>query len=208
MAATRAALGTRPPDPVARGRALLAAASEIETRRPEFVALLRTAHGLRISEAVEAVDACIDTVVRWAGWADKLDLLVAGVRPGQRPAPCAILAPAGFVASTTAACSILAAGGSAVLAHDSTAVDVLVTVLAQEFPPGSLALVPRDAESVRTLARTLPVLDARGAGAEFDADVRRVCARSGTRVLPPRKGDSAGDLEHVTPLYAEPVTAV
>ena len=214
-ASARAAVAARALDPLARGRALLGAASEVDAHRAEFVDLVRTAHGARISEAVAAVDACIDTVVRWAGWADKLDLLVPGVRHGRRPAPVGVLAPAGFLACAHTACAGLAAGGSQLLAHDSRAVESLVELLAAEFPPGTIAVVPRDAKTVHALAQALPVLDARAAAAEFDAELRRVCAQAGTRVLPPRPGAGtsvgdacAPDLEQVAPLYAELVTTV
>ncbi|PRY13484.1 hypothetical protein [Kineococcus rhizosphaerae] len=188
-----------------RGRALLAAASEVERRRNRFVDQVRRAHHLRISEAVAQVDGCVDTIVRWAGWADKLDLLLPVAAGGRRPPPVAILPPGDFGGATRALCSALAAGARCVVAHESAAVASLVDVVAAEFPPAAVTVVARDPGTVRELATTVALLDARAAAAEFDADLRLACAEAGTRVLPPLPAErlaALDDLALVGDLFA------
>ncbi|NAZ84167.1 aldehyde dehydrogenase family protein, partial [Kineococcus sp. R8] len=96
-----------------RGRALLAVAAELESRRAQFVDEVRRGEGLRVTEAVAAVDATVDEAVRWAGWADKLEVL----HPGRRAAPgvVGVLAPGPDVllAPARAALTVLAAGRGA-----------------------------------------------------------------------------------------------
>ncbi|WP_380158166.1 hypothetical protein [Kineococcus sp. R86509] len=185
------------PDPshsaARRGRALLGAAAEVETGRNRFVEQVRRAHRCGISEAVTQVDGCVDTIVRWAGWADKLDLVLP-VAIDRRPPPVAILAPAEFLGAARAICSALAAGARCVVAHESAAVRALVDVVAAEFPPSAVTLVARDPDTVRRLATTVTLLDARAAAADYDADLRLACAEAGTRVLPPLSPAALADL--------------
>ncbi|WP_432561856.1 aldehyde dehydrogenase family protein [Kineococcus sp. SYSU DK003] len=186
-----------------RGRALLAAASEVEADRNRFVEQVRRAHGCRISEAVAQVDGCVDTIVRWAGWADKLDLLLPVAAGGRRPPPVAILPPGEFLGAARAVCSALAAGARCVVAHESAAVGSLIDVIAAEFPAAAVTIVARDPATVRELATTVALLDARAAAEDFDADLRLACAEAGTRVLAPHPGlADLGDLELVGALFA------
>ncbi|GAA0299812.1 hypothetical protein [Kineococcus aurantiacus] len=199
-----------PPVPVAqsaarRGRALLAAASEVEADRNRFVEQVRRAHRCRISEAVAQVDGCVDTIVRWAGWADKLDLLLPVAAGGRRPPPVAILPPEAFLGAARSLCSALAAGARCVVAHESVAVGSLVDVVAAEFPAAAVTVVARDPHTVRALATTVALLDARAADAEFDADLRLACAQAGTRVLAPLPAErlaALDDLALVEDLFA------
>jgi hypothetical protein len=199
----------RPPTPAQsaarRGRALLAAAAEVEAARTTFVEQVRRAHRCKISEAVAQVDGCVDTIVRWAGWSDKLDLLLPVAAGGHRPPPVAILPPEEFLGAARALCSALAAGARCVVAHESAAVGALVDVVAAEFPAAAVTVVARDPDTVRKLATTVTLLDARAAPDDYDADLRLACAEAGTRVLPPvAGGDLAvlGDLDLVGALFA------
>lgn len=187
-----------------RGRALLAAAAEIEAGRGTFVEQVRRAHRCRISEAVAQVDGCVDTIVRWAGWADKLDLLLPAATRGHRPPPVAILPPEEFLGAARALCSALAAGARCVVAHESVAVGSLVDVVAAEFPAAAVSVVARDPDTVRKLATTVTLLDARAAFDDYDADLRLACAEAGTRVLPPLPAAelaALGDLDLVAGLF-------
>jgi acyl-CoA reductase-like NAD-dependent aldehyde dehydrogenase len=196
------------PDPAhsaaRRGRALLAAAAEVEAGRNRFVDQVRRAHRCGISEAVAQVDSSVDAIVRWAGWADKLDLLLPSAL-GRRPPPVAILAPEEFLGAARAVCSALAAGARCVVAHESPAVGSLVDVVAAEFPASAVSLVARDPDTVRKLATTVPLLDARAAQRDYDADLRLACAEAGTRVLPPLPAEdlrALTDLDLVGELFA------
>lgn len=187
-----------------RGRALLAAAAEVESGRQQFVEQVRRAHRCRISEAVTQVDGCIDTIVRWAGWADKLDLVLPVAAGGRRPPPLGVLAPEEFLGAARVLCSALAAGARCVVAHESVAVGALVDVVAAEFPAEAVTVVARDADTVRKLATTVTLLDARAAPSDWDAELRLACAEAGTRVLPPLPAEHlAGldDLALVGPLF-------
>ncbi|WP_432509839.1 hypothetical protein [Kineococcus sp. SYSU DK001] len=199
-------MGSRSPAHSAarRGRALLAAASEVEAGRGAFVEQVRRAHRCRISEAVAQVDGCVDTIVRWAGWADKLDLLLPVAAGGRRPPPVAILPPEEFGGAARALCSALAAGARCVVAHESAAVGSLVDVVAAEFPAAAVTVVARDPDTVRKLATTVALLDARAAPQEYDADLRLACAEAGTRVLaplPPAELAGLDDLHLVGALF-------
>lgn len=199
------------PGPAHRGRALLAAAAEVEAERARFVDRVRRAHRCGITEAVAAVDGCVDTVVRWAGWADKLDLLLPAAAPGRRPPPVALLAPEEFLATARLLCAALAAGARCVVVHDSAAVAALAAVLAAEFPAHAPTVVPRDPGALRELVTTVALLDARAAGKHYDTDLRLACAEAGTRVLPPLpEGDllALGDLDLVGDLLTGSTRAV
>ncbi|MEZ0492796.1 hypothetical protein AB2L28_11170 [Kineococcus sp. TBRC 1896] len=187
-----------------RGRALLAAAAEVESGRQRFVEQVRRAHRCRISEAVAQVDGCVDTIVRWAGWADKLDLVLPVAAGGRRPPPLAVLPPEEFLGAARVLCSALAAGARCVVAHESAAVAALVDVVAAEFPAEAVTVVARDPGTVRELAATVTLLDVRAAPDDWDAGLRRACAEAGTRVLPPLPPDHLADLDDlalVGPLF-------
>ena len=188
-------------DPAHRGRALLAAAAEVEAGRTRFVDRVRRAHRCGITEAVTQVDGCIDAVVRWAGWADKLDLLLPAA--ARRPPPVAVLAPEDFLPTARVLCAALAAGARCVVVHDSAAVAALVEVLAAEFPAGAVARTDRDPGTVRGLLGGVALLDARAARTGYDADLRLACAEAGVRALPPLPEEellALGDLDLVAGL--------
>jgi len=194
-----------------RGRALLAAAAEVEAGRTTFVEQVRRAHRCGISEAVAQVDGCVDMIVRWAGWSDKLDLLLPVAAGGRRPPPVAILPPEEFLGAARSLCSALAAGARCVVAHESRAVGALVDVVAAEFPAAAVTVVARDPDTVRKLAATVPLLDARAALDDYDAELRLACAEAGTAVLPPVPGADLAvldDLELVGALFTGAVRSV
>ncbi|WP_432494081.1 aldehyde dehydrogenase family protein, partial [Kineococcus auxinigenes] len=101
--------------PLARGRALLSVAVDLESRRAELVDLVRRTERCRLSEALAAVDYCIDTAVRWAGWADKLDLLVPRLPGSVPPSVVGVLGGGRLLPTVRTTLAVLAAGGSCVL---------------------------------------------------------------------------------------------
>jgi len=196
-AAARAAATWGAQPGLARGRALLAVAAELESRRAQFVDEVRRGEGLRVTEAVAAVDATVDDAVRWAGWADKLDLL----DPGRRGAPgvVGVLAPAGDAlrAPARAVLPVLAAGGAVVLVASPDVprpAELLGQAVATALPAGCLVVLHAERGSAEALAAGVTRLDARWCGGDLRA-VRRAAAAAGGLVLEPPAGRSAHDLD-------------
>ncbi len=186
--------------PLRRGRALLSVAVDLEARRAELVELVRRSEGCRLSEALTRVDACIDTAVRWAGWADKLDLLVPRLPGTAPPSVVGVLAGGRLLPTARAALAVLAAGGACVLSGGG-ALDRLADAVVAELGDGAAAALPGEPATTALLAGGVELLDARWAGAEFTAAVRRAAAAAGTRVLPPaRAAPPRDDARFLTPL--------
>ncbi len=57
----------------------------MEDRRPQFVEAVRQSEGLTPARANAVVDASIDRLVWYAGWADKITQLVGGANPVAGP---------------------------------------------------------------------------------------------------------------------------
>lgn len=150
--------------PVDRGRALVAVAADVEDRRAQFVDEVRRDGGGRFSEAVEVVDGLVDDTVRWAGWADKLDLLVPGGTASTRgPGVVAVLPAGGSLRDVAGAvCAVLLCGGTCLVVDETRPVGLLVDALLARFPAGCVQLVP--AATSDLAARSTP------AGPATDAD--------------------------------------
>ncbi|WP_432505483.1 aldehyde dehydrogenase family protein [Kineococcus arenarius] len=188
--------------PLARGRALLSVAVDLEARRAELVDLVRRTERCRLSEALAAVDYCIDTAVRWAGWADKLDLLVPRLPGSVPPSVVGVLGGARLLPTVRTALAVLAAGGSCVLTGGA-ALERLADAVVAEFGDGAAAALPGDPATTALLAGGVEVLDARWAGAGFTAAVRRAAAAAGTRVLPPAGAARVDDARFLAPLLRD-----
>ncbi|WP_432535094.1 aldehyde dehydrogenase family protein [Kineococcus arenarius] len=188
--------------PLARGRALLSVAVDLEARRAELVDLVRRTERCRLSEALAAVDYCIDTAVRWAGWADKLDLLVPRLPGSVPPSVVGVLGGARLLPTVRTALAVLAAGGSCVLTGGA-ALERLADAVVAEFGDGTAAALPGDPATTALLAGGVEVLDARWAGAGFTAAVRRAAAAAGTRVLPPADAGPPSDAGLLGPLLRD-----
>ena len=61
-----------------RGQVVYRVAEVLEGRRAQFEAELRAAEGLSASKATTFVDAAVDRLVWYAGWADKVAQVVGG----------------------------------------------------------------------------------------------------------------------------------
>lgn len=68
-----------------RAQILYRIAEVMEDRRPQFVPAVRQAEGLTPARAEKAVDAAIDRLVWYAGWADKLAQVVGNANPVAGP---------------------------------------------------------------------------------------------------------------------------
>ncbi|WP_337060130.1 hypothetical protein [Kineococcus sp. G2] len=201
-AAPVAAAATGAAAPLVRGRALLSVAVDLEARRTDLVDLVRRTERCRLSEALAAVDFCIDTAVRWAGWADKLDLLVPRLPGSVPPAVVGVLGGGRLLPTVRSALAVLAAGGSCVLTGGG-ALERLADAVVTEFGDGAAAALPGDAATTALLAGGVEVLDARWAGPEFTAAVRRAAAAAGTRVLPPDGAGPPSDAGLLAPLLRD-----
>jgi acyl-CoA reductase-like NAD-dependent aldehyde dehydrogenase len=68
-----------------RGQVLYRVAEVMEDRRPQFVEAVRQGEGLSPAAAGRALDASIDRLVWYAGWADKLAQVVGNANPVAGP---------------------------------------------------------------------------------------------------------------------------
>jgi acyl-CoA reductase-like NAD-dependent aldehyde dehydrogenase len=71
--------------PYNRGQVLYPVAEVLEGRRAKFVEEVSLSEGLSTSKAEAAVDAAVDRLVWYAGWADKLAQVVGGANPVSGP---------------------------------------------------------------------------------------------------------------------------
>lgn len=68
-----------------RAQILYRVAEVMEDRRPQFVEAVRRGEGLTPARATRTVDAAIDRLVWYAGWADKITQVVGGANPVAGP---------------------------------------------------------------------------------------------------------------------------
>jgi len=68
-----------------RGQILYRVAEIMEDRRPQFVEAVRRSEGLTVSQATKVLDASIDRLVWYAGWADKVTQVVGNANPVAGP---------------------------------------------------------------------------------------------------------------------------
>lgn len=68
-----------------RGQVVYRIAEVLEGRREQFESEIRTAEGVTAARARAAVDAAVDRLVWYAGWADKLAQVVGGANPVAGP---------------------------------------------------------------------------------------------------------------------------
>ena len=68
-----------------RGQIVYRVAEMLEDRRPTFVAAVSQAEGLTAARADKVVDASVDRLVWYAGWADKITQVVGNANPVAGP---------------------------------------------------------------------------------------------------------------------------
>ena len=104
-----------------RAQILYRVAEVMEDRRPQFVLAVQQSEGLTVARANAAVDAAIDRLVWFAGWADKLTQVVGNANPVAGPFfNLSTPEPTGVVA-------VLAPQGSSLLGLVSVIAPVIVT---------------------------------------------------------------------------------
>ena len=212
VAARKAFAGWSGATPYNRGQVIYRAAEMLDGRRAQFAAELVDAEGLATDAALAAVDAAIDRIVWYAGWADKFAQIAGSANPVAGPyfnfsvpepmGVVAILAPQessllGFV-STLA--PVLCTGNTAVIVASERrplpAIS-LAEVLATSDLPGGVAnvLTGFTAELAPWLAshRDVNAIDLTGAAAGDRADLQRAAADNVKRVYLPRDDDWAAE---------------
>ncbi len=190
--------------PYNRGQVVYRIAEVLESRRNQFVDEVKSSEGVSTRQAVASVDASIDRLVWYAGWADKVAQVVGSTNPVAGPYfDFSVPEPTGVVA-------VLAPQRSSLLGLVSVVVPVIVTgntcvvtssyerplpaitlseVLATSDLPGGVVnvLTGRLADTVPTLAAHMDVnaIDLAGAAGddEHAAQLETAAADNLKRVL-------------------------
>ena len=138
-----------------RGQVIYRIAEVLEGRREQFEAELRAAEGLTQAKARTYVDAAIDRLVFYAGWADKVAQVVGGANPVAGPyfnhsAPepsgvIAVIAPPGpLLGLVSVVAPVITCGNTCVVVasepHPLTAI-TLGEVMATSDLPGGVVTV-------------------------------------------------------------------
>lgn len=122
-----------------RAQVIYRVAEVLESRRVQFEQEIRTSEGVSASRARDAVDAAIDRLVWYAGWADKLAQVVGNANPVAGPFfNLTTPEPAGVVAVIAPAGPLL--GLISVLAPVITTGNTCVVLASEEHPLVSVTL--------------------------------------------------------------------
>ncbi|GAA1478482.1 aldehyde dehydrogenase family protein [Nocardioides aestuarii] len=121
-----------------RAQILYRIAEVMEDRRPQFVEALRQSEGLSAAAAGSALDASIDRLVWYAGWADKLTQVVGNANPVAGPF---------FNLSTPEPTGVVA-----VVAPEDSSLLGLVSVIAPAIVSGNTVVV------MSSFSRPLPAI--------------------------------------------------
>jgi len=121
-----------------RGQVVYRIAEVMEDRRPQFVDAVARSEGLSSRQASAVVDAAVDRLVWYAGWADKLAQVVGNANPVAGPF---------FNLSTPEPTGVVA-----VLAPQESSLLGLVSVVAPVIVPGNTCVV------VSSYERPLPAV--------------------------------------------------
>ncbi|MCW2856269.1 MAG: Aldehyde dehydrogenase family protein [Marmoricola sp.] len=134
-----------------RGQVVYRIAEVLESRRDQFEAELRSSEGVTPAKARTFVDAAIDRLVWYAGWADKIAQVVGGANPVAGPyfnhsAPepsgvIAIIAPAGpLLGLVSVVAPVIACGNTCVVIasepHPLTAITLAEVMATSDLPGG------------------------------------------------------------------------
>lgn len=187
-----------------RGQILYRIAEMLEDRREQFIALVRASEGLSARVCTASVDAAIDRLVWYAGWADKLDQVAGSSNPVAGPyfnfsipvptGVVAVIAPqeSSFLGFISVISPVMVSGNTLVaVASENRPLPamVLAEVLAtSDLPAGVVnVLTGKVSELSPVLAshRDVDAMDLCGLPASIGADVERAAATNVKRVLRP-----------------------
>jgi acyl-CoA reductase-like NAD-dependent aldehyde dehydrogenase len=175
-----------------RGQVLYRVAEVMEDRRPQFVDAVRQGEGGTAASAARAVDAAIDRLVWYAGWADKLTQVVGNANPVagpffnlSTPEPTGVVAVIAPTASSllglvSVVAPVVVSGNTVVVAASPDRPLAAVTfaeVLATSDVPGGVVnvLTGPVAQTVPTLASHMDVNAIDLTGLAGDPDQALAC---------------------------------
>ena len=209
VAARKAFGGWSTRTPYNRGQVVYRVAEVLEGRRAQFLDEVQRSEGATKRQAEAAVDAAVDRLVWYAGWADKLAQVVGGTNPVAAPffnfsvpeptGVVAVAAPQGssLLGLVSVVAPLITTGNTCVV---TTSVErplpaiTLAEVLATSDVPGGVVNVLSGAlgDTLPTLAshRDVNALDLTGTAgnAELAADLEELAADNLKRV---RRGGAA-----------------
>ena len=208
VAARKAFAGWSGATPYNRGQVIYRAAEMLDGRREQFAAEVTAAEGLGAEAALAVVDASIDRIVWYAGWADKFAQVAGSTNPIAGPyfnfslpeptGVVGILAPqeASLLGFVSVLAPVLCTGNTAVIVASERrplpAVS-LAEVLATSDLPGGVAnvLTGLTGELAPWLAshRDVNAIDLTGVEPAERAELQRAAADSVKRVFLPGDED-------------------
>jgi aldehyde dehydrogenase (NAD+) len=188
-----------------RGQVLFRIAEVMEGRREQFAAEVSTAEGVSRETALSTVDTAVDRLVWYAGWTDKIAMVLGASNPVAGPyfsfstpeptGVVGVLAPqeSSLLGLVSVIAPVIAAGNTCVVVASGERplpAITLAEVLATSDVPGGVVnvLTGRAAELGPWLASHADVnaLDPTGASAELRGELARSAADTVKRVLPVR----------------------
>jgi acyl-CoA reductase-like NAD-dependent aldehyde dehydrogenase len=209
QAARKAFPGWSTRTPYNRGQVVYRVAEVLEGRAGQLADEVKAAEGLSSRQATAAVEAAVDRLVWYAGWADKLAQVVGGTNPVAAPyfnfslpeptGVVAVVAPAesSLLGLVSVVAPVVVTGNTVVVAASPDRPVPAITfgeVLATSDVPGGVVNVLTGplADTVPTLASHMDVnaIDLTGvADASFATDLERAAAENLKRVLRPGAGE-------------------
>ncbi|MEV6232227.1 aldehyde dehydrogenase family protein [Saccharopolyspora shandongensis] len=188
-----------------RGQVLFRIAEVMEGRRDQFATEIVAAEGLSHDQALSTVDQAVDRMVWYAGWTDKISMVLGAANPVAGPyfsfsvpeptGVVGVLAPqdSALLGLVSVVAPVIAAGNTCVVVASADRPLPAVTfaeVLATSDVPGGVVnvLTGQAAELAPWLAAHADVnaLDPTGAPAELRTELARAAADTVKRVLPVR----------------------
>jgi acyl-CoA reductase-like NAD-dependent aldehyde dehydrogenase len=185
-----------------RGQVLYRVAEMLEGRRAQFVESLVAGESLSAEAASASVDASVDRVVWYAGWADKLAQVAGSANPVAGPyfnfsipeptGVVGVLAPqaSSLLGFVSVVAPVITSGNAAVViaseAHPLPALDLAEVLATSDLPGGVVNILSgRGPELAPVLAahRDVEAIDLAGAPEGLDAQLEQAAADNVKRVL-------------------------
>jgi acyl-CoA reductase-like NAD-dependent aldehyde dehydrogenase len=175
-----------------RGQVLYRVAEVMEDRRPQFVDVVRRGEGGTSAAAARVVDATIDRLVWYAGWADKLTQVVGNANPVAGPffnlstpeptGVVAVVAPTGssLLGLVSVVAPVIVSGNTVVVAASPQrplpAVGFAEVLATSDVPAGVVNVVTGSFDrTVPTLSSHMDVNAVDLTGLAGDADEAQAC---------------------------------
>ncbi len=190
-----------------RGQVLYRVAEMVETRHDQFAAEVKAAEGLTARTAAAVVDATVDRLVWYAGWADKVAQVHGSSNPVAGPyfdfstpeptGVVAVLAPqsSSLLGLVSVLAPVVVTGNPVVVLSSEErplpAITFAETLATSDVPGGVVnVLTGRTAEVAPWLASHMDVnaIDLTGADTGLAADLERAAADNLKRVRRPLEG--------------------